>query len=153
MTTWASRRLPNFSIFNSSSRQRPLKLSTKGVLPWRARLDVAGRGVVQPAPVAQRPGDELGTVVHPQMLWRSSLGDEPFDDGHDVIGGAVASDVHGQGLARVFVDDVAQLQPPAIGGLVELEVDGPRVVRSLGPQQRRAARRPRPLALAGRRPP
>ena len=35
----------------------------------------------------------------------------------------------------MLVDDVALLQPPAIGGLVELEVVGPRVLRVFGSQQ------------------
>src|SRR3954467_7945798 len=74
--------------------------------------------------------------------------DEAFDDGHDVIGGAAPSDVHGQGLAGVLVEDAAQLQAPAIGALVELEVDGPHVVRSLRPQQRPPARRPGPACAS-----
>ena len=75
--------------------------------------------------------------------------DEPFDDGHDVIGGAVAGHVHGERFAGELVDDVAQLQPPAIGGLVELEVDGPHLVGSLGPQQLTVGQATA-LAFAGR---
>ena len=97
---------------------------------------------MQPAPVAQRPGDELGSVVHPKMPRYASLGDDAFNDGHDVIGGAGPADVHGQRLPGVLVDDVAQLQPPEVGGLFELEVDGPSVVRTLSSQQRPAAGRP-----------
>src|SRR5918995_7220395 len=87
------------------------------------------------------------------MLGRAAGGDEPVDDGHDVVGGAVPADVGGEGFAGELIDDVAQLQPPSVGGLVELEVDGPHVVRPLGSQQRPATRRPDPLALARRRPP
>jgi hypothetical protein len=67
----------------------------------------------------------------------------------------VRADVHGEGLGGVFVDDVAQRQPPAIRGLVELEVDGPHVVRLLGAQRRPAARRTVRLRLhdCGRRSP
>jgi len=39
----------------------------------------------------------------------------------------------------VLVDDVAQLQAAPVGGLVELEVDRPDVVRSLGVVVRAAA--------------
>ncbi len=39
----------------------------------------------------------------------------------------------------MLVDDVQQFQPPAIGGLVELEVERPDVVGTLRPQQLAAA--------------
>jgi hypothetical protein len=48
----------------------------------------------------------------------------------------------------VFVDKVAQLQPPAVGGLVELEVDRPYLVRPVGPQPLGDLRRD-PAALPG----
>jgi hypothetical protein len=47
-------------------------------------------------------------------------------------GGAAAASGRGDDQVGEFVDDVAQLQPPAIRGLVELEVDGPHEDRSLG---------------------
>jgi hypothetical protein len=47
------------------------------------------------------------------------LGDEAFDDGDDVIGGARSTDVHGECLAGALVDDVAQLQPPVVRGVVD----------------------------------
>ena len=148
VTTCASRRVPNSSMFNSSSRTRPLKLSTNGFSHGDARFDVAGGRAVQTAPVAQRPGDELGPVVHPQMRRRAPLGDERVDDRDDIVGSAVASDAHGQRLAGVLVDDVAQLDPAAVGGLVELEVNRPHMIRSGRPQQRPAARRPGSFAFA-----
>src|SRR5829696_9154810 len=62
----------------------------------------------------------------------------------------VRPDAHGQRFAGELVDDVAQLQPSAVGGLVELEVDGPHVVRVLGAQQLPTTGRPSPLALTRR---
>jgi hypothetical protein len=41
----------------------------------------------------------------------------------------------------VFVDDVEQLQDPAVCGLVELEVEAPDVVGALGPEPMRGAGR------------
>jgi hypothetical protein len=41
----------------------------------------------------------------------------------------------------VFVDDVEQLQNPAVCGLVELEIERPHVVRALGPEPIRGAGR------------
>jgi hypothetical protein len=53
-----------------------------------------------------------GPLSHAQVFGRAAGGDEPLDDGYDVIGAAVPADVGGECLAGVFVDDVAQLQPP-----------------------------------------
>jgi hypothetical protein len=69
--------------------------------------------------------------------------DQPGQDLDQVIGGAAAANAHGQGFAGVLVDDVGQLQPSPISGLVELEVDRPDLVGALGPQ---------PLGLVGRDP-
>ncbi len=60
-----------------------------------------------------------------------------------------AGPAHRQGLPGVLVDDVEQLQPPVISGLVELEVEGPDVVRAIGPEQLCATLGPAALALAG----
>jgi hypothetical protein len=39
-----------------------------------------------------------------------------------------------EGLAGELVDDVQQLENPAVGGLIELEVQRPHVIGCLGPQ-------------------
>ena len=50
---------------------------------------------------------------------------------------------------RELIDDVAQLQRPPVGGLVELEVERPHVIRPLGPQPlRRDGRLAKPATLA-----
>ncbi len=77
------------------------------------------------------------------------LGDQAFDGVDDLIGVAGAPDAHVQSLRGVFVDDVQQLQPLVISGLVELKVDSPHVVGALGPGQL-AARGPAAFALARR---
>src|ERR671910_94401 len=87
----------------------------EGVLPGRAWLDVGRRRVVEPAPVAQGPGDELGPVVHPQVFGRAAFGDEPFDDGDGVIGGAGGGGVHCEGLAG-GVGGGPSPRPPVAGG-------------------------------------
>ena len=97
----------------------------EGVLPRRAGLDVGGPDAGQAAVVAQRPGDHLGAVVHPQVPGRAADGDQGRDDGDDLVGGAGRPDPHRQRLAGVLVDDVQRLQPAPVGGLVELEVDAP----------------------------
>jgi len=52
----------------------------------------------------------------------------------DLVGVAGATDPSGRGFQGVVFDDVEQLQPAIIGGLVELEVESPEVV-GLGREQ------------------
>ena len=75
------------------------------------------------------------------MHWRAPVGDQVVQDVDEVISGAAAPHPHRERFTGVLVDDVGQLQPPAIGGLVELEVDRPDVIGPLGTQ---------PLGGAGR---
>ena len=56
------------------------------------------------------------------MRWGTTVEYQGFDGGHDGVGVAAAADPHGQCLAGVFIDDVEQFQPAAVGGLIELEV-------------------------------
>ena len=74
------------------------------------------------------------------------------DDG---VGVDAARDQHHQRLARELVDDVEQLQRPPVGGLVELKVERPHVIRPLGaqpPGRNRRLAEPPALALALRDP-
>src|SRR5919109_3812034 len=81
----------------------------EGVLPRAARFDVHGAGAARPAPVANRGGDELWTIVHADELGGSSDGFGLVQDLDHVVGFdralEVASDVlagqlvaHGKGL-------------------------------------------------------
>jgi hypothetical protein len=74
------------------------------------------------------------------VLGCATSGHQPGQDLDQVIGGAGAAHPHGQGFAGVLVDEVGQLHPPPISGLIELEVDRPDLVGALGPQ---------PLGLLG----
>ena len=56
--------------------------------------------------------------------------DEAFEFDDEILRGAMASDAHRQRFSGVFVDDVRQLQPASVDGLVELEGDRPHVIRS-----------------------
>ena len=47
-----------------------------------------------------------------------------------IVRGAVAADPHRERFSGVLVNDVRQLQPASVGGLVELEVNRPHVIRS-----------------------
>ena len=58
-----------------------------GVLPGRARLDVAGPGAGEAAPVAQRVGGQLGAVVAADEPRRgAALGDQAVQDGDGGVG-------------------------------------------------------------------
>ena len=62
--------------------------------------------------------------------------DSEENEGHDAVGIDVAGHHNGRALPGELVDDVEQFQGPAIGGLVELEVEGPQDVgpdRAHGP--------------------
>ena len=96
-----------------------------GVLPGRSGLDVGGVGAPDAAPVSQRGRDELGAVVHAQMSGGASLGDEALDGGDDAVGVDAVRRVDAEGLSGELVDDVEQLDAAQVGGLVELEIQGP----------------------------
>ncbi|MEJ7792417.1 MAG: hypothetical protein WKF65_10650 [Gaiellaceae bacterium] len=83
-----------------------------------------------------------------------ALGDDPVEDGDGAVGVDPPLDLDGERLAGVLVDDVQQLQDPAVAGRVELEVERPHLVWPLGPQPPRRDGRdaePLPLALPRRR--
>lgn len=109
------------------------------VLPGGARLDAGGVGGRVPAPVPQRVGGELGTVVHAQMGRCASSGGDLGDDFDGAVGVDAVTDVDGQGFSGELVDDVEQLEAPPGGGLVELEIERPHVIGVLGSQLRRGA--------------
>jgi hypothetical protein len=82
----------------------------KRVLPGNADLHVAGVRAGQAAPLTQAPGHEFGTNVHAQVLRRTALGNQHFDDVDELVGVAGASDPNGESLASELVDDVGQLE-------------------------------------------
>jgi hypothetical protein len=67
------------------------------------------------------------------VLGCTTTGGQPGQRLDQVISGAGAGHAHREGLAGVLIDDVGQLQPASISGLVELEVDRPDLVGALGP--------------------
>jgi hypothetical protein len=86
-----------------------------GVLPGRARLDVAAPGLVEPALVAQGVGGQLLAVVtadEPGCC--AALGDQAVQHVHGGVGVDPTVDLNRQGLAGVLIHDVEQLQAPPI---------------------------------------
>ena len=80
-------------------------------------------------------------------------GDEPVELVDELIGGAAPADAHRERLAGVLVDDVGELQPAVVGGLVELEVDRPHVIRAQSREPlRTVGSDPAPFAGPLRRP-
>jgi hypothetical protein len=99
------------------------------VLPRRAGLDVHGPNTRGSTPVPKHVSGELGPVVHAEMNRCTVDRDQCLEDSDKVLGGGRAGHVHGQRFAGVLVDDVSQLEPAAIAGLIELEIDCPHITR------------------------
>jgi hypothetical protein len=79
----------------------------------------------------------------------NALGDEALQRGDRLVGVDASVTLDRQRLAGELVDDMQQLQDPPVGGLIELEVQRPHVIRLLGAQPLgRDGRGPEPLALA-----
>ena len=104
-----------------------------GVLPRGAGLDVDGPRPGEAAPVRSAQAMSSGPLSilrwpgAPRWATRASM----------TASSSSAPQVRPTRIARasrVLVDDVGQLEPAPVGGLVELEVDGPDMVRMLGAQ-------------------
>jgi hypothetical protein len=79
-------------------------------------------------------GGQLRAVVTAHVHGRAAQGGEPVKDGDGLVCVDGSRDVHRERLASELVDDVEQLDDAAVGGLIELEVDGPDVVGPLRAQ-------------------
>ena len=101
------------------------------VLPRRAGLDERRPGPRELTPVpGARARSSPGRCPSAGSSGRAALGDQPLQRRDDRVGVDAALDQHHQRLAGELVDDVEQLQRPPVGGLVELEVERPHVVRA-----------------------
>ena len=67
------------------------------------------------------------------MAGCSSPGGEAGDCGNVPFGVVGAPNVGGEGFAGVLIDDVQHLEAALVGGLVELEVQRPHMIRIPGP--------------------
>src|SRR3954470_24362691 len=105
-----------------------------GVLPRRAGLDERRLSAAEAAPVLQGVRGQLRAVVAAHVRRRSALGGESLKYGDGLVCVDAPCDVHRERLAGELVDDVQQLDHPPVGGLIELEVQGPHVIGTLGPQ-------------------
>jgi hypothetical protein len=95
-------------------------------------------------------GGQLGAVVAAdEARGPAALGDQAVQDSDGGVGVDPPVNLDGQGLAGVLVHDVEQLEGPCLGGLVELVVQRPHMVRVLGGQPiRRVGGGAEALALA-----
>lgn len=103
------------------------------VLPGGAGIDVAGAGTPEGAPVAQGAGGELGSVVATdEARVPAAATDDLVEGGHGGVGvDGVAGEV-AQRLPGELVDHVQDLDDPPGGGDIELVVQRPHVIGSLG---------------------
>ena len=101
---------------------------------------------------AHQSRSACAVISGPLSILKSSgappLAAQPLQRRDDRVGVDAARHQHHQRLARELIDDVHQLQRPPVGGLVELKIERPHVIRPLGPQPLRRDRRlPQPPAL------
>jgi hypothetical protein len=81
-------------------------------------------------------GNELWTVIHPQMGGGWILPEEFLNGSNHIHRLAPPADTNGQADAAVFIDDIQKFQSAAIHSLIELKINRPYMVRVLGSQQR-----------------
>ena len=78
------------------------------------------------APVSNRVGNKLGTVIEPNKgRYLASLDCDAGQCVHDTIRTDRVINHDGEALAAELVDDVEHLHLAAINGVIELEIHGP----------------------------
>ena len=75
--------------------------------------------------------DEFGAVVAADERRRRVEAGELLQHRHQALGFTAPPHPNGQAEAAVLVDHVHELEPPPIGGGVEMEIHGPHLVRVL----------------------
>jgi hypothetical protein len=101
--------------------------------------------------VGHRDAREFGPVVAAEHGRVAALGGDAVEFFDQVVCGDVALDQAAEAFAGVFVDDGGDLDGFAVGGGVELEVDGPNPVRGIGGRQVRGRGDARAFAAAALR--
>ena len=121
----------------------------EAVLPGRAGVDVQGLDAAQGEAVADGPGDELRTVVRPDVLGGAVLADGLRQRAHHVLGVDAAGHVVAHALLRELVDERQDTEGPAHGRDVRQEVPRPHAARlgGLGRHPARGEALADPLAL------
>jgi hypothetical protein len=99
------------------------------VLPRCTRLNVNGLDLILLQPVLDRVGDELRTVVTPDVLRGAVALDSAFNDSNDIDRADRPRNVHGQAFTRELTDQSKNAKACSILRLVLHEVPAPDVVR------------------------
>ena len=87
---------------------------------------------VEPTPVGNGVGGELGSVVTAEECRRAAFESESVEHRRHVVGGAVPSDLDSKTLSGEQILDVEELEGSSVARLVELEVERPDGVRDDG---------------------
>src|SRR5260221_13495444 len=114
--------------------QSGIKTLDKAVLPRAARRDLGGLCADCADPILHRLGDELGTVVGPDMPGDTAQDEQVGEHVDDVDRFQSARYPNGQALMGELVDDVEHAEPASIMGALLDEVVRPHVVAVLGPE-------------------
>ena len=128
-----AKRVEDFAV-EKLVAQASIEALDVAILPWTAPLDVSGLGADRSDPVLHCLGDELGTIVRPDMA-RDASHNEEIGQGVDHVDRLeLAVDSNCQALVTELVDDREHAQSTAIMGAVLDEVIGPDVIGPLWPQ-------------------
>src|SRR5271163_3725613 len=114
--------------------QLPIEALAVTVLPGTTRLDIQRSRSHVPQPLPKFLGDELRTVVGPDVLWGSSPEHHIGQRLDDLVAPQSSSYSNRQALPRVFIDHRQHADRSALMGHRTHEVIAPDVIRSLWPQ-------------------
>src|ERR1700691_416770 len=105
-------------------------------------------GAAEATVVEWRPRDHLGTIVRPEIFRCAASEHQVLDNADEFLGGAGPVDPDRQRLTGVLINDVAQLEPAPVRGLIEHKVNRPHVT-GVGSAQPLLLTLTHPAALAG----
>ena len=118
------------------------------VLPRAARLDVGGLGADSGDPFLHGLGDELRSVVGPDVPGNAAQDEQVGQNVDHIDGFELAGDTDRQAFVGELVDDVEHPIPASIVGAVLDEVVGPDMIAVLRPQpDARSVGQPEPAAF------
>ena len=116
----------------------------RSILPWLARFDVRCIDVCLRQPAQHGSGNELRSIVGPEMARGTVRADEPGEQLYDSCRSNATAEIDRQALARVFVNDCETLQLLTVGAGVVDEIIGPDLIGTERLQWSRPARRNAP---------
>jgi len=104
------------------------------ILPGAAGFDVEGGDTEPTQPLSHRMGDELGTIIGPDMFRRPMLDEQVGQHVDHVVGPEPSQRHHRQTFAAELVDDIEHPELASVARLILDEVVRPHMPAMLWPQ-------------------